>query len=62
MNRRFEELIHYSDKRFEDMNKRFDDMNKRFEDMNKKFNLLTWLIGVGFTVVTVLITVFRFIH
>jgi hypothetical protein len=62
MNRRFEELIHYSDKRFEDMNKRFDDMNKRFEDMNKKFNLLTWLIGVGFTVLTVLITVFRFIH
>jgi hypothetical protein len=55
MNRRFEELIHYSDKRF-------DDMNKRFEDMNKKFNLLTWLIGIGFTVVTVLITVFRFIH
>jgi gas vesicle protein len=55
MNRRFEELIHYSDKRFEDMNKRFD-------DMNKKFNLLTWLIGVGFTVLTVLITVFRFIH
>ena len=55
MNRRFEELIHYSDKRF-------DDMNKRFEDMNKNFNLLTWLIGVGFTVLTVLITVFRFIH
>jgi hypothetical protein len=48
MNRRFEELIHYSD--------------KRFEDMNKKFNLLTWLIGIGFTVLTVLITVFRFVH
>jgi DNA anti-recombination protein RmuC len=62
MNRRLEEIIHYSDKRFEDMNKRFDDMNKRFEDMNKKFNLLTWLIGVGFTVLTVLITIFRFVH
>jgi len=60
--KRFEELLHYSDKRFDDMNKRFDDMNKRFEDMNKNFNLLTWLIGVGFTVLTVLITVFRFIH
>jgi hypothetical protein len=48
MNRRLEEIIHYSD--------------KRFEDMNKKFNLITWLIGVGFTVLTVLITVFRFIH
>jgi DNA anti-recombination protein RmuC len=64
--KKFEELLHYSDKRFEDMNRRFEEIihysDKRFDDMNKKFNLLTWLIGIGFTVVTVLITVFRFIH
>lgn len=46
---RFDDLIRYSDKRFEDMNKRFEDMNKRFqdiihyidkrfEDMNKRFD------------------------
>jgi hypothetical protein len=64
--KRFEELLHYSDKRFEDMNRRLEEIihysDKRFEDMNKKFNLLTWLIGVGFTVLTVLITIFRFVH
>jgi len=67
--KRFEELLHYSDKRFEDINKRFEDINKRFEDVNKRFedmnrslNLLTWMVGIGFTVITVLIAVFRFIH
>ena len=60
--KRFEELLHYSDKRFEDINKRFEDVNKRFEDMNRSLNLLTWMVGIGFTVITVLIAVFRFIH
>ena len=67
--KRFEELLHYSDKRFEDINKRFEDINKRFEDVNKRFedmnrslNLLTWMVGIGFTVITVLIAVFRFIQ
>ena len=65
MERRFEAV----DKRFEDMNKRFEDMNKRFEDLighvdkrfetvDKRFNTLTWMIGVGFVVITSLTTVF----
>ncbi|GIW23720.1 MAG: hypothetical protein KatS3mg068_2727 [Candidatus Sericytochromatia bacterium] len=37
MDKRFQDLIHYIDKRFEDMNKRFEDINKRFEDTNKRF-------------------------
>jgi cytoskeletal protein RodZ len=60
--REFEELLHYSDKRFDDINKRFEDVNKRFEDMNRSLNLLTWMVGIGFTVITVLIAVFRFIQ
>jgi flagellar capping protein FliD len=73
MNRRFEEMQANSDKRFADMNRRFDemrahtdsrfeDMNRRFEEMQahteKRFNTLTWLIGVGFVVISSLITVF----
>jgi DNA anti-recombination protein RmuC len=57
--KRFEDLIHYSDKRFEELMHYSD---KRFEDMNKKFNLLTWMIGIGFTVVSVLIVIFRFLR
>jgi len=68
--KRFEELMQYADKRFQEQkeytDKRFEELlhysDKRFEDMNKKFNLLTWLIGVGVTVLTVLITIFRFVH
>ena len=37
MDKRFEDLIHQMDKRFEDMNRRFEDINRRFEDMNKRF-------------------------
>ena len=50
------------DKRFEDMNKRFEDLigyiDKRFEAVDKRFNTLTWMIGVGFVVITSLTTVF----
>jgi len=51
VNKRFEELKEYSDKRFEDINKRFEDVNrrfeelmayseKRFEDMNRRFEAI----------------------
>ena len=46
MNRRFEDMLKYVDKRFEDMNKRFDMMFK--------------FMSLGFGVVTILITVFKF--
>ena len=60
--KRFEDLIGYFDKRFEDMNKRFEELighiDKRFETVDKRFNTLTWMIGVGFVVITSLTTVF----
>ena len=51
MNRRFEDLIGHLDKRFETV-------DKRFETVDKRFNTLTWMIGVGFVVITSLTTVF----
>ena len=57
------------DKRFDAVDKRFDAVDvrfaesrvhsdKRFEDMNARFTTLTWMIGVGFVVITSLTTVF----
>ena len=60
--KRFDDLIAHSDKRFESMDKRFDDLigqiDKRFESVDKRFSTLTWMIGVGFVVITSLTTVF----
>jgi len=61
MEKRFTDLIHYIDKRFEDMNKRFEDMNKRFEDMNKKINLLIWIISLWMGLFSGISLVLKFI-
>ena len=68
VDKRFEDLQGYLDKRldsvdkrFEDMNKRFEDMNKRFEDMHKRFNGTQWMIGGVFAVLTTLITLYQFL-
>lgn len=49
--RRFEDVLDY-------MNTRFEAVDKRFEDTNARFKTLTWLIGVGFVVLTSLTTLF----
>ena len=49
--RRFEDM-------FDNMNTRFEAVDKRFEDTNARFKTLTWLIGVGFVVLTSLTTLF----
>ena len=62
MDKRFEAV----DKRFEDligqMNARFETVDRRFEESNahtdSRFRTLTWMIGVGFAVVTSLTTLF----
>ncbi|MEA3485301.1 MAG: hypothetical protein U9R03_01175 [Candidatus Aerophobetes bacterium] len=43
------------------VNQRFDDMNRRFDDMGKRFSLLTWTITGWFTLLTVLVVVFKFV-
>ena len=40
------------------MDERFGFMEQRFETVDRRFNTLTWMIGVGFVVVTSLTTVF----
>ena len=54
MARRFEDVFEY-------MNTRFEAVDKRFEDTNARFKTLTWLIGVGFVVLTSLTTLFTLI-
>jgi len=58
MDKRFEDMIKYVDKRFEDMIKYVD---KRFEDMNRRFDMMFKFMSLGFGVVTILITVFKFV-
>ena len=57
VNERFEDV----NKRFDDVNKRFDDVNKRFDDNNKRHTTTQWAVGVGFVVLTALVTVYQFI-
>ena len=54
VDKRFEEILHYMDKRFEQV-------DKRFEQLDNKFNKIFIWIGLGFTMTTVLISVYKFI-
>ena len=53
VDKQFKNLIAYHDKRIEDLIAHTD---KRIETVDKRFNTVTWLIGVGFVVVTSLTT------
>jgi len=63
MNERFEAMQKSIDQRFEsmqrEMDRRFESMDKRFEDLNNRFNSMQWLIGVGFSLLAILLAVFR---
>ena len=76
VNKRFEDMRHSMDKGFESMDKRFEDMlssmDKRFEavdkrftdmqyNMDKRFNVMTGFMALGFTLITVLMSVYKFI-
>ena len=37
-------------------------MDKRFEDMNTRFDMIFKFMGIGFSAITILIVVFKFIH
>ncbi len=54
-----------SEKRFEQMqiniDKRFEQVDKRFEQVDKRFDRITLLIGFGFTMITVLMSIFKFV-
>lgn len=40
------------------MEVKFDSVDRRFEAMDRRFGTLTWMIGIGFVVITTLTTVF----
>ena len=75
MDKRFEDMqismdkrFEFVDKRFEDMqismDKRFESVDKRFEDMqnymDKRFTGQQWVMGLGFTVLAALMSIFNF--
>ena len=62
IDKRFEDLIHQIDKRFEDiigqMDKRFSELR---EDMNRRFATMQWMMFFGFTLIGLMVTVYRFL-
>ena len=56
-----EKRIDQVDRRIDQVDKRIDQMDRRFELFEKRLTIITVLIGTGFTMLTVLISIFRFI-
>ena len=56
-NERFADM----NRRFEDVNQRFDDVNKRFDDNNKRHSTTQWAVGIGFVVLTTVVTLYQFL-
>ena len=68
-----EKLLHQFDRRFEQVDKRFEQVDKRFEQMHddmesrfhqvdKRFSILTWAMGIGFTLtISILVVVLNFV-
>ena len=50
-NKRLEDLMHYMDKRFEQV-------DKRFEDLSKHINFISWFIP---TIITIIVVVLKFV-
>ncbi len=62
-NARFELLQKEMNTRFENINTRFEAMQKentaRFEAIEKRFNTITWVIGLGFTMIFLSVALFN---
>ena len=65
MNARFEALLAEQRALREEMNVRFEaqkrESDARFEALEKRFNFLQWTMMLGFTILSILITVFNFL-
>ena len=65
MNARFEALLAEQRALREEINARFEDQKResdaRFEALEKRFNFLQWTMMLGFTILSILITVFNFL-
>ncbi len=53
------------DKRFEalqrEMNVSFEAVDKRFEAVEKRLNFMQWFMGIGFTFIVVIMSLFNFL-
>ena len=56
-----EKRIDQVDKRIDQVDKRIDQVDRPFEQFEKRLTIITVLIGTGFTMVTVLMSIFKFI-
>jgi DNA anti-recombination protein RmuC len=59
MNARFEALQKEMNARFEAVDKRFEAMDKRFEAMEKRLTFIQWFIGIGFSLLTLIVALYR---
>ena len=61
-NQRFDDLIEQTNQRFDDLlahsDRRFASLERRFEDVHRSIGRAQWAIGIGFVIVTALVTVF----
>jgi hypothetical protein len=46
---------------FDEMDRRFGEMDRRFEDANKRFLGQNWLIGIGFVLLSTLMSLYTFL-
>ena len=64
-NRRFEAVerrFEAVDRRFEEVERRFEAIERRFEAVDKRFVSTQWLIGIGFTLLVSLMSVYQFLQ
>ena len=54
MNRRFDDLLHHMDKRFEQN-------DKRFESLDRRFSMMFTFITIGFSAITAVVVLLKFI-
>ena len=54
------ELRHYVDVRIGDLDKRIDSLDKRIDCLDKRISLLQWVIAIGFTILSVILSVLTF--
>ena len=66
VDKRIDETRSDMNQRFQQVDKRIDetrsDMNLRFEQVDKRFNRMTLLITTGFAMLTILMSVYKFIQ
>lgn len=61
MDRRFENMISQINTRFSAAKRRSEAVDRRFDDIQENFKRTQWLIGLGFVLVTAVVTVFGFV-